>query len=120
MIVLDVTSPVKLVEKIRRAIALGSKPPLHTRITRPRLATIFLGDSFCFATDVIATSLENKTKSLSLQWELKQAILGLQPGDKAAIFSRRIYMKIEFSSQRREILARQHGRHVVTCKPAIS
>lgn len=85
MIVLDVTSPVKLVEKIRRAIALGSKPPLHTRITRPRLASIFLGDSFCFATDVTSTSLENKTKSLSLQWELKQATLGLQPGDKAAM-----------------------------------
>ena len=76
--VLDVTSPVKLVEKIRRAIALGSKPPLYTRITRPRLATIFLGDSLCFVTDVTATSLENKPKSLSLQWELKQAILGLK------------------------------------------
>ena len=34
----DVTSPVKLVEKIC-AIALGSKPPLVTRITRTDLGT---------------------------------------------------------------------------------
>ena len=42
----------------------------------------------------------------------KQAILGLQPRDKAAVlgskqqnfFSRRIYMKIGFSSQRKEML----------------
>ena len=39
----DVTSPVKLVGKIRlgryRAIALGSKPPLVTRIARTGLGT---------------------------------------------------------------------------------
>ena len=59
-------------------------------------------------------------------------ILGLQPRDKAAmfyvntivrIFSRRIYMKIEFSSQKREMLLSlitdQHGRSDVTCKPTI-
>ena len=42
---------------------------------------------------------------------MRLRILGLQPCDKAAMlgvktkeFSRRIYMKIEFSSQRREML----------------
>ena len=43
-------------------------------------------------------------------------------GQNKRIFPRRIYMKIEFSSQRREnvfVLDHQHGRRDVTCKPAI-
>ena len=61
-------------------------------------------------------------------------ILGLQPRDKAAMlvvnaiefFLTRIYMKIELSSQRREMLLfltpthHQNDRRDVTCKPAMS
>ena len=38
-VISDVTSPVKFVGKIRRAIALGSKPLLVTRIARTALGT---------------------------------------------------------------------------------
>ena len=57
-------------------------------------------------------------------------ILGLQPRDKAAmmgvskkeLFSRRIYMKIDDTSQRTEmvlLLDDQDGRSDVTCKPEV-
>ena len=58
-------------------------------------------------------------------------ILGLQPRDKATmsgvntieLFSRRIYMKMEVTSQRNEMLffltTNQHGLCDATCKPAV-
>ena len=65
---------------------------------------------------------------MSLSRVILLYFLGLQPRDKAAmlvvynrIFARRIYLKIEFSSQERQafVLDHQHGRCDVTCKPAI-
>ena len=65
---------------------------------------------------------------MSLSRVILLYFLGLQPRDKAAmlvvynrIFSRTIYMKIEFSSQERNafVLDHQHGGREVTCKPAI-
>ena len=38
-VISDVTSPVKFVGKIRRAIGLGSKPPLVTRRAQTALGT---------------------------------------------------------------------------------
>ena len=58
-------------------------------------------------------------------------ILGLQPRDKATmlgvgtieLFSRRIYMKMEVTSRRNEMLffltTNQHGLCDATCKPAV-
>ena len=64
----------------------------------------------------------NKTSNMAVSLSLD-----LQSRDKAAktISFRRIYKKMEFSSQRRErsrssfVLHHRHGRRDVTCKPAI-
>ena len=53
-------------------------------------------------------------------------ILGFHPRDKAAMlgdniyFFRRTCLKIKFSSQWTIVLTSQHGRHDVTCKPAMA
>ena len=61
---------------------------------------------------------------MSLSRVILLYFLGLQPRDKAAmlvvynrIFARRIYLKIE--ERNALVLDHQHGRHDVTCKPAI-
>ena len=81
----------------------------------------------CFL-DQLLENCVNHNMSVETKWKTQISyILGLQPCDKGVntidFFFRRIYMKIEFNSQRSEMLlfltTNMHGSRDVTCEPAI-
>ena len=118
---------------IKETVILTLKPRIHVRIFPQKLLLNISRISFS------RREKENQYKSTQKQ-KIQITILCLQPrrqdghveGQNRRIFSRRIYLKIEFSFQKRQVkkkkeernalvLIPQHhdGRRDVTCKSAI-
>ena len=135
---------------IKETVILTLKPRIHVRIFNKSnvghwtAVSAFFHRSYCWTYQELVSAVERKRTSInqprSRKYKSQFLILCLQPrrqdgyvgGQNRRIFSRRIYLKIEFSFQKRQVkkkkeernalvLIPQHhdGRRDVTCKSAI-